>query len=141
MNEHHWRVAPATNSMEGAKQATDSDGTEDVSGFMPGEDNDFRFEFHSRTGRSANELNDLFMEREVPIEEQSNLAGAPIMSFERLGDLPRGGLANRLVAKMERQEAKEQKALRHQVEGYTSSDEENSNSKRPRKGRKRSKRS
>jgi hypothetical protein len=83
-------------------------------GFMPSEANGYKFEYGSKTGRSAEELNALFEETSTPLNDPSDY---PIkLSYRRLGDLPPPGLADKLVARMERLEELHQRKL-HREQG------------------------
>lgn len=80
------QASDPTKNNEGAKDGRDW--TKDP-GFMPSEANGFRFEFGSKMGRCAEELNELFR--------------APTNC--RLSELPHTGLANESIAQMEQDDA------------------------------------
>lgn len=77
---------------------------DDDPGFMPSERNGFRFEFgNPKTGRTAQELNDLFEPTEGPVVEIQGY-GIGHINYDRTGDLPLPGLAKKLVAEMEKRQ-------------------------------------
>lgn len=113
------------------------DGEEQDPGFMPGEENNFKFLYGSKaTGRSAKQLNALFNSRRMPLNEPSEYFVQ--LSYRRLGDLPPPGLADRLVAEMERKEAEYQAQL-HREQGWSSDSDSDQEDERIQPDKKRQK--
>jgi hypothetical protein len=96
---------------------------ETARGPAPSEENGFQFQTGDPlTGRSATELNQLFkLPKGEPVEVHGSIGK---LSYKRTGDRPRAGLVQRLVARMENNEAKYQERLRKETESSDEKEED-----------------